>query len=236
MLPMEIPDSPEATYTAPETPTSTNFVKVIQKFYKLKFNEDKDLIKRRLTKPKEHVMRNRANENVDAEFKKAPTRCVLCCEKCNHKDGVVVARANYHRPLGAKMRECPPAWGRHGRKVSTCCETCGMVTLCVKPRTANGLSCWDIWHTQRDLFEGNGATLCDVANPGAEMGCVTRPIVDNGKQDRITNRGGSGIAKRSRSDGIGQVSMSRRRVSNRISSSHRRNDATHIATQAIGPT
>ena len=109
MMPIEIPE-PELppSYTATPTPTPSEYVKVIRKFHKRAFNEDKDLIRRRLTKPKEHVLRHRSHENVNQEFKKAPTRCVLCCEKCNHKDGVVIERLYYHRPFG-QLTHCPPA-------------------------------------------------------------------------------------------------------------------------------
>jgi hypothetical protein len=33
----------------------------------------------------------------------------------------------------------------------------------------NAKSCWDLFHTEEDLFNGPASTMCDIANPEAEL-------------------------------------------------------------------
>jgi hypothetical protein len=143
-------------------------------------------------------------------------RCGLCCKFCFtagtlQKRPEVIDRKVYHR--GKKGVAVTNDTGRMGHMADSLCSIC-KIPLCFKklrfPNQAK--SCWDIFHTQRDLWNGECHTLCHIKNPRTQLGldCTQKKTgVMNGTVDysnmkkrkdaAIVRYGGRVVSERSKS-------------------------------------
>ena len=103
-------------------------------------------------------------------------RCVLCCRLCftADKEPKVKDRCKFHAHVNAKGGLVPKGSGRFGHFANHTCSVC-RVPLCTKKYRFPGVeqTCWQLWHTEQDLENGQCATYCHIQNPGLELGIPT---------------------------------------------------------------
>ncbi len=105
-------------------------------------------------------------------------RCTICCRFCftpgTLKVGPeVIERDDFHRNVNVLPTQTSVMYdsGRQGHMADTMCKIC-KVPLCFKKARfpGHGDTCWRIFHSQQDLWNGDCATLCHVKNPRRELG------------------------------------------------------------------
>ena len=105
-------------------------------------------------------------------YRKCSIGCVLCCRLCFFPDGRVKEREGFHNDMQPKDGADTVAEdaGRKGHNASVLCSVCNNVYLCdSKPRFPGATSsCWNLWHSQKDLCTGITRTLCNVHCPRNE--------------------------------------------------------------------
>ena len=166
------------------TKKKTNELKVLFNLGKLK--------ERRLKRGMRHrqVSAGKKDAGIPAGMIGKQHRCVVCCDRCTDVTGKVNEREACHAavPAGNSPK---PAFYRRGYKQSNLCVDCGFIPLCrsVRFHTPGAKSCWQIWHTEDDLMNGMGETLCNVQNPKLDLGLR----VD--EMSTKTKKSGAGITK-----------------------------------------
>ena len=110
------------------------------------------------------------NPRVPENMQNKQHECILCCRNCTDAEGLVLPRTEFHRAV-KKGHSPTVGLGRQGHKTSYLCLTCEFVPLCRKVRIygLHSKSCWDLFHSEEDLFNGSASTMCDIANPVAEL-------------------------------------------------------------------
>jgi hypothetical protein len=101
-------------------------------------------------------------------------RCTLCCYRCFTPGTLsigpkVIDRQSYH--TGVTQATAGRDAGRHGHMADAKCKIC-RAPLCYKKARfpGNTKSCWEIFHSQTDLYNGECHTLCHVENPRVQLG------------------------------------------------------------------
>ena len=104
-------------------------------------------------------------------------RCILCCKFCFtpgtlNKGPEVIQRNVFHKnvKLTDAMVAAPFDSGRQEHMADASCNICKVPLCYKKPRfPGQNKTCWEIFHTQDDLWCGECATLCHVRNPRREL-------------------------------------------------------------------
>ncbi len=103
-------------------------------------------------------------------------RCILCCKFCFtagtlKKGPEVIQRKEFHNNVRVCTRdESLFDAGRQGHMADASCNACKVPLCFKKPRfPGQTKTCWEIFHTQKDLWYGECVTLCHVSNPQEEL-------------------------------------------------------------------
>ena len=126
-------------------------------------------------------------------------RCVLCCRLCFTADAepTVKERLDFHEPCDGHNKrggksENTKGRGRIGHYANNECSVC-KVPLCTKKCRFPNVSktCWELWHSEKDLEDGLCQTLCHIKNPREDLDIPTTaatvraaPVIEAGCEKR----------------------------------------------------